>query len=67
MLIYFPQVAKRRQALLFHLQKSFLPGKYSDWQNSPCCHFPLAAPTLLGGMIPCIARGEEQKVSINFY
>lgn len=28
---------------------------------------PLAAPTLLEGWIPCIAHGDEQKVSINFY
>lgn len=29
--------------------------------------FPLAAPTLLGGKTPWIARGDEHKVSINFY
>ena len=36
-------------------------------QKSPCCHPPPTAPFFLEGKIPCIAHGDEQKVSINFY
>lgn len=42
----------------------------ADWQKSPCCHPSPAAPIFfffLGEKIPCIAHGDEQKVSINFY